>query len=52
VVVLSIELGHRDESRRLRVSPRHWIHHLEVRAVAELDDEVGVWLREATERAG
>jgi len=29
-----------------------WMHHLELRCAAELDDEVADWLREAYERAG
>jgi hypothetical protein len=33
-------------------SPRHWIHHLEARDAAEIDDEVAAWLSEAWERAG
>ena len=54
-VVLSIVLGRRDASPRFKEvvhpSPRHWMHHLEVRAVTEVDDEVVAWLREAWERA-
>ncbi len=53
--VLSIALGRRDGSSRwkevVNPSPKVWIHHLEVRAVAELDDEVAAWLREAAEWA-
>ena len=55
-VVLSIALGRHDQSRRWKEvahpSPRHWIHHLEVNDVAEINDEVSGWLREAAERAG
>ncbi len=55
-VVLAIALGREDPSPRWKQvahpSPRHWIHHLEVRGVAELDDEVAGWLREACDRAG
>ncbi len=54
-VVLSVALGRRAESARwkevVRPSPRHWIHHLEVGAPGEIDDEVAAWLREAAERA-
>jgi hypothetical protein len=55
-VVLSIVLGRRDDSPRwkevVRPSPGHWMHHLEVRDPAEIDDEVAAWLREAADRAG
>jgi hypothetical protein len=54
-VVLSIALGRRDDSPRWKEvahpSPKHWIHHLEVRDLADIDDEVAGWLREAAERA-
>ncbi len=54
--VLSIALGRRDASARWKEvahpSPRHWIHHLEVRELTDVDDEVATWLREAGERAG
>jgi hypothetical protein len=54
--VLSIALGRRDGSLRWKEvahpSPKVWMHHLEVRDVADLDDEVAAWLREAAERAG
>ena len=54
-VVLSIVLGRHDDSLRWKEvahpSPKHWIHHLEVRDLADLDDEVVAWLREAAERA-
>jgi hypothetical protein len=55
-VVLSLALGRHDPSPRfkqvVRASPAHWMHHLEVHGVDELDDEVVDWLREAAERAG
>lgn len=55
-VVLTIALGRQDESPRFKQvahpAPTQWIHHLEVRDVADLDDEVGAWLREAADRAG
>ena len=55
-VVLSVALGRELESARfaevVRVSPRHWMHHLEVRGLDDLDDEVRAWLHEAAERAG
>jgi hypothetical protein len=55
-VVLSVALGRHDPSPRFKEvvhpSPRHWMHHLEVRDVDEVDDEVVGWLIEAAERAG
>jgi hypothetical protein len=55
-VVLSIALRRRIESPRwkevVRPAPTTWMHHLEIRDVAELDDEVAGWLREAAEGAG
>lgn len=55
-VVLSIVLGRRDASTRwkevVQPSPHHWMHHLEIRALGDLDAEVEAWLREAAERAG
>ena len=54
-VVLSFALGREDGSSRLKqvvqVSPLHWMHHLELHDVADLDEEVAGWLREAAERA-
>ena len=54
-VVVSIALGREDESPRWKEvahpSPRHWMHHLEVHDLADIDDEVTVWLREAYDRA-
>lgn len=55
-VVLSIALGRHDDSERWKevVHPasKHWMHHLEVRRLEDLDEEVVRWLREAAERAG
>jgi hypothetical protein len=55
-VVLSFALGRAATSPRLKqvseVSRRHWMHHLEVEDLAEIDEEVVGWLREAAERAG
>jgi hypothetical protein len=55
-VVLSLALTRHDPSPRFKEvvhpAPAHWMHHLEVRAIDELDDEVEGWLREAAERAG
>ncbi|WP_234423882.1 DUF5655 domain-containing protein [Intrasporangium calvum] len=55
-VVVSIALGRHVDSPRFKEvvhpSSKHWIHHLEVHALADLDDEVAGWLREAAERAG
>jgi len=54
-VVLSFALGRRAESGRFKEvvhpSPRHWMHHLEIQGVDDVDDEVVGWLREAAERA-
>jgi hypothetical protein len=56
IVVLSFALGRADPSGRFKevvqVAPAHWMHHLEIRAVTELDDDVVAWLREAADRAG
>ncbi len=50
-VVLSIGLPREIESPRWKQvahpSPRIWMHHLEIHAIAELDDEVAAWLEEA-----
>jgi hypothetical protein len=55
-VVLSLALGRHDPSPRWKEvahpSARHWVHHLEVHAETDLDDEVAAWLREARDRAG
>jgi hypothetical protein len=55
-VVLSFALGRRDDSLRFKEvvhpSPRHWMHHLEINDVHDIDEEVVAWLREAAERAG
>jgi hypothetical protein len=54
-VVLSIALGRAEGSRRfkeiVRPSRRHWMHHLDLRHAAEIDEEVVSWLREAYDRA-
>ena len=54
-VVLSIALGRHDGSPRWKEvahpSPKHWMHHLEVHDLADLDDEVTAWLQEAYDRA-
>ena len=54
-VVLSIALGRRDNSPRWKQvahpAPTGWMHHLELRGVADLDDEVRGWLSEAADRA-
>jgi hypothetical protein len=55
-VVLTLALGRCDDSQRFKEivqsSPKHWMHHLEIQRVDEVDDEVAGWLREAAERAG
>jgi hypothetical protein len=54
-VVLSIALGRHDPSARFKQvaqpAPSQWMHHLEIRDVADVDDEVVGWLREAANRA-
>ncbi|AZZ81832.1 hypothetical protein C5O27_12735 [Gordonia alkanivorans] len=53
--VLSIALPHRIDSARFKEvahpSPRVWMHHLEVRGAAEVDEEVRRWLSEAYDAA-
>jgi hypothetical protein len=54
-IVLSIALGRHDPSARFKEvshpTPRHWIHHLEVHSLDDIDEEVARWLTEAAERA-
>lgn len=54
-VVLSIALGRHDPSPRFKQvahpSRRIWMHHMEIRHLGELDDEVTAWLREAYQNA-
>ena len=54
-LVLSLALRRRDESPRwkqiVEPAPGRFMHHLELHAEAELDDEVRRWLREAWEAA-
>ncbi len=46
-----VVLARRLEKARFRriesISPRNHVHHFRIRSVAELDDEVVGWLREA-----
>jgi len=53
--VLSIALPRRLQSPRIKsvahVSDRVWMHHLELSAVDDVDDEVVTWLREAFDAA-
>jgi hypothetical protein len=55
-VVLSVSLGRADLSPRFKEvvhpSPAHWMHHLEIAQVTDVDDEVAGWLSEAADRAG
>ena len=55
-VVLSVALGRLDGSLRWKEvahpAAAHWVHHLEINNVSDVDDEVAAWLREAAERAG
>jgi hypothetical protein len=54
-VVLSLALRHRLQSPRFKEvvhpAPTTWMHHLEVRSGADLDDEVLAWLTEAYAQA-
>ncbi|MEO5321500.1 DUF5655 domain-containing protein [Arthrobacter sp. CC3] len=54
--VLSIALPRRIDSARFKevVSPAPgvWMHHLELRFLSDLDDEVAEWLGEARREAG
>ena len=53
--VLSIALPHETASPRFKEvvhpSPAVWMHHLELRDVSQVDDEVRGWLREAWQHA-
>ncbi|HYN66191.1 MAG TPA: DUF5655 domain-containing protein [Ornithinibacter sp.] len=55
-VVLSVGLPRRVDSSRFKEvahpAGSTWIHHLEVHAVGDVDDEVAGWLREAADEAG
>jgi hypothetical protein len=55
-VVLSIALDHRDPSPRFKEvvqpAPGVWLHHLEIQALTDVDDEVGAWLAAAAEERG
>lgn len=50
-IVLSVALPREDRSPRwkevVHPSPQTWMHHLELRAVEDIDDEVERWLAEA-----
>ncbi len=54
--VLSIPLRREVASERFKAvahpAPRVWMHHLELREIGDVDDEVLSWLREAYEDAG
>jgi hypothetical protein len=55
-VVLSIPLDREIASPRWKEiahpAPNVWQHHLEITDVADVDDEVRGWLREAYDHAG
>lgn len=55
-LVLSIALPRRDRSKRwkevVEPRPRRFMHHLELYAPEDVDDEVRAWLREAWADAG
>ena len=40
------------QGRLAHSAPAHWIHHLEIGSLSDLDDEVAGWLHEAADRAG
>ncbi len=54
-VVLSIVLDRHDSSPLWKEvahpAPTHWMHHLEVRDAAAIDEQVATWLGEAGEQA-
>ena len=54
--VLTVVLDREDPSPRwksvVHPSPLHWTHHLEVRSIDDLDDEVAGWVTEAWTAAG
>jgi len=54
-LVLTVGLRRRDDSPRwkqvVEPAPGRFTHHLELRELAEVDDEVRLWLREAGEQA-
>lgn len=49
---LPVELRSPRFKQVLQVSPRVWMHHLELRAVDDVDQEVGQWLSSAYDAAG
>lgn len=55
-VVLSFDLSRRDASPRwkqvVQVRPGRFLHHLEVRSIDEVDDEVARWAVEAYDGSG
>ncbi|HEX8972435.1 DUF5655 domain-containing protein [Oryzihumus sp.] len=55
-LVVSIALGRPVDSARFKqvvqVSPRHWMHQLEVHSAEDLDEQVAAWLAEAAREAG
>ncbi|MGE3960206.1 MAG: DUF5655 domain-containing protein [Dehalococcoidia bacterium] len=55
-LVLSVALDRRAVSTRwkeaIEPTPGRWMHHLELRTLEDLDDEVVGWLREAYALAG
>lgn len=54
-LVVTVALDHHDASPRwkevVEPHPGTFVHHLEVRRVADIDDEVGTWLRAAWDAA-
>lgn len=55
-LVLSVALPRRDPSPRwkevVQPAPGRWMHHLELRELSAVDDEVRSWLHEAARLAG
>jgi hypothetical protein len=54
-LVLTVGLRRRDDSPRwkqiVEPAPGRFTHHLELRSIADIDDEVRCWLQEAWEAA-
>lgn len=55
-LVVSMALPRQDPSPRwkesVKVTGTRWMHHLEVRDLGDIDEEVAAWLAEAYEAAG
>lgn len=55
-LVLTIALGRHDRSPKFKQvvhpSAHHWMHHLEITSIDDIDGAVAAWIREAAGRAG